>query len=429
MRVLYLVPPAETPEHITRFSFLDEEIEGLTARGIEAFVPSTLLRRSERRGPAAMLPLHVPRTPGELALASRFVARNVAVAPAAWWMHPRQYLYAARVERQLARMVRQHRIDLIHGHFGGYVGAGGLLASQDTGCPLVVSFRGMDLLLDESLDYGMRMDPFFDRGLRALLSQIDAGTFATEFMRSQALRLGAPTERMVTLPKGVNLSQFQVAEDRIALRASLGITSPMILTVAGLIPRKGVDTIFYALAALRRTHDFCFVICGDGPERGELEQLSADLGLRERTHFVGQVGRAEVPRYFAACDMFVLASRLEAAGNVLLEAAASGRPVVCTDAGGPAEYVRDERTGFVVPVEDVAAIRERVRLLLENPALMEELGRNARLIAERDHAYSRLMADYLAVYGRVLESRGRAEPAGAIDVAARRPRRKVSVRH
>ena len=82
--------------------------------------------------------------------------------------------------------------------------------------------------------------------------------------------------------------------------------------------------------------------------------------------------------YFAAADVFVHASRIEAAGYVLLEAMAAGLPVVCTDAGGPAEYVANDVAGFVVPVADPAAMAERVLLLLRNTELRERLGRQAR---------------------------------------------------
>ena len=98
----------------------------------------------------------------------------------------------------------------------------------------------------------------------------------------------------------------------------------MILTVAGLIRRKGVHHLLEAAARLRPTHDFSVVICGEGVEHERLQQLSDTLGLGDRTYFRGRVDRQAISQYFAACDVFVLASTLEAAGNVLLEAMARG---------------------------------------------------------------------------------------------------------
>jgi glycosyltransferase involved in cell wall biosynthesis len=410
MRVLYLVPPGEEPGQIARYSFLDEEIEGLVAAGVEAYVPSISLHEPASRDGVHMLPLRVGRKASDLLRAITFMARHAAAMPLASLLNTRRMLYAIRIERSIAALVREHHVDLIHSHFGGVMGFGGTLASRATGTPLVVSFRGMDLLMDRDLDYGLRRDRFYDRGLRTLLRQMEVATFASDFMRDAAIRLDATPEKTVVLPKGVDLSRFHMAEDREALRAGLGIDTPMILTVAGLIPRKGIDIILQALALLRDSHDFTFVVCGEGPEEEELRGLAGELGLGDRTRFVGRVDRSRVMRFFAACDVFVLASRLEAAGNVLLEAMASGRPVICTDSGGPPEYVRHGETGLVVPVDDPAALADGVRILLEDGDLRERYGREGRSLMEREHPYDRLMAGYLDVYRRATGSGAAVSP-------------------
>ena len=135
------------------------------------------------------------------------------------------------------------------------------------------------------------------------------------------------------------------------------------------------------------------VICGEGVERERLQGLSESLGLGDRTCFRGRVDRQAISQYFAACDVFVLASTLEAAGNVLLEAMAAARPVVCTASGGPAEYVRDGETGFVVPVADVAALAARLRLLLDDPALADRLGEQGHRLAQDGYGFDRMTGD------------------------------------
>ena len=112
--------------------------------------------------------------------------------------------------------------------------------------------------------------------------------------------------------------------------------------------------------------------------------------------------RDAIPDYFAACDVFVLASTLEAAGNVLLEAMASARPVVCMDSGGPPEYVEDGKTGFVVPVADVKALAYRIRLLLDDPVLADELGRHGRAIAHSRLDSQRMTLDVVRIYNEVI---------------------------
>ncbi|MEJ7711477.1 MAG: glycosyltransferase [Pyrinomonadaceae bacterium] len=127
----------------------------------------------------------------------------------------------------------------------------GLMARAETKRPLIASFRGNDLLLDRSINYGARLDPFFDRAIRRLCRHADMTLFFSEFMRQQALRFKAQAETARVIKKGVDLDHFRVADDKVALRAKLGLKQRlMILTVAGLIPRKGINFIMEGLARL-----------------------------------------------------------------------------------------------------------------------------------------------------------------------------------
>ena len=119
--------------------------------------------------------------------------------------------------------------------------------------------------------------------------------------------------------------------------------------------------------------------------------------------------------------MFVLASTIEAAGNVLLEAMAAARPVVCTASGGPAEYVRDGETGFVVPVGDVPALAARLRLLLDDPALANRFGEQGLRLAQDGYRFDRMTGDIVQLYQDLLaERRGHARPTGATATAPSR---------
>jgi glycosyltransferase involved in cell wall biosynthesis len=232
-----------------------------------------------------------------------------------------------------------------------------------------------------------------------LLGVADRTVYFSNYMRERAIALGARPGSARLIRKGVDVTRFNVAADRVALRRELGLaTRPMILTVAGLIPRKGVHCILRALSRLADVVDFSFVICGDGPERGRLEQLTAQLGLTHRVVFKGYVDRKTIPKYFAACDVFVLASIVEAAGNVLFEAMSAGRPVVCTDSGGPQEYIRDGETGYVVPVGDVGAFASRIHQLLADPGLQDRLGSEARRVTTGEFEYARMVTDLIEVY-------------------------------
>lgn len=399
IKVLFLVPPHKTPGRVAAYSFLEEEVHALAKAGVEVYLISPNAEQDHTDGR-----VHLKALPSGASFAERrrtlaFLAAHARLIPGANLLDFRECYHAARLERFAADVVRREDIDVIHSHFGWPSGCGGLLAGAATKTPVIASFRGNDLLLDPSINYGARREPFYDRAVRRLLRDAQITLLFSEFMRGEAVRLGAPAAATRVVKKGVDLGHFRVAADKAALRAQLGLTErPLILTVAGLIPRKGINHVLEALARLKSAHDFSFVVCGEGPERERLETLSKQLGLEERTKFVGKVERRLIPDFFAACDVFVLASLVEAAGNVLLEAMASGCPVICTDSGGPPEYVRDQDTGFVVPVSDPGALAEKIKTLLAQPALGETMGARGREFAAQQYPYARMVEDLRQAY-------------------------------
>lgn len=139
---------------------------------------------------------------------------------------------------------------------------------------------------------------------------------------------------------------------------------PQLLTVSRLSePRKNVDRVLHALAALKDRFEFEYTVAGEGVLRSELERLAGNLGLGERVHFVGRVGDAALRELYASADLFILAASItpgshEGFGIVYLEAAASGVPSMAARLAGAAEAVAEGRSGFFVDTPDVASIRD-----------------------------------------------------------------------
>jgi glycosyltransferase involved in cell wall biosynthesis len=168
-----------------------------------------------------------------------------------------------------------------------------------------------------------------------------------------------------------------------------------ILTVAGLKPIKGVDVALEAAAKLSDL-DFEWNIVGDGPELARLRRQAADLQLLDRVKFVGF--RSNPQSFYAAADLYVLPSRSEGAGIVLLEALSAGLPIVATRCGSLAEHIVDDSVGQLVRNSDGDALAGAIRSLLSDPERRRRLGEAARdrareyeptIIAER---YDRLLA-------------------------------------
>src|SRR5262249_1055704 len=156
---------------------------------------------------------------------------------------------------------------------------------------------------------------------------------------------------------------------------------PLLVTIASLIPRKGLDVLFHALRPLfSKCSEWHLVIVGGGPSLAELQGLAQQLQLESRIHFLGIANNAlEV---LADCNVFVLPSRNEALPVSILEAMASSLPVVATDVGCVRDVVIHGHTGLVVPPEDATALCSALRTVLSNQQLARDFGARGRERAE-----------------------------------------------
>lgn len=178
---------------------------------------------------------------------------------------------------------------------------------------------------------------------------------------------GFPVAKVVTINNPLPPMQQANAADQ-PWRAELDAmgNGPVIGTAGRLIGVKDHVTLLRAFARLSARRQARLVIFGEGPLRGELEELAAGLGIGRQVLFPGYIN--DPAACYAALDLFVLTSTTEGFGNVLVEAMASGVPVVSTDAPhGPREIMQDGALGPLVPVGDDAALAEAMDRLLDKP--------------------------------------------------------------
>jgi len=146
------------------------------------------------------------------------------------------------------------------------------------------------------------------------------------------------------------------------------------------------------------------ILVGDGPERSALENLIAELGIEGSVWMAGD--RDDIPELLACLDVFVLPSLGEGISNTVLEAMASGLPVVATRVGGNPELVEDGVTGLLVPVGDVTALANALLTLVEDPAQCEQMAHAAVRRVQRDFDWEATVAAYLEVYDVLLGTTG-----------------------
>jgi glycosyltransferase involved in cell wall biosynthesis len=168
---------------------------------------------------------------------------------------------------------------------------------------------------------------------------------------------------------------------------------PVVGSVGRIAEQKGYDLLVRALPALPGA---TLVLVGEGPARGDLERLAAELGVRERLHITGWTPN---PRsHLATFDVFALPSRWEGLPLGILEAMHAGLPVVACDVGSVAEAVHDGETGFVVAPDDLDTLRERLRTLLADPQLARRLGERGRALAAERFTDTAMARRYETLY-------------------------------
>ncbi len=176
---------------------------------------------------------------------------------------------------------------------------------------------------------------------------------------------GTTAERVVTLHNHASLEQSP-AVDRAAFDTPAA--APLILALARLHWKKGLDTLLHALVALPEAYAW---IAGDGPLESELKALAEKLGVAPRVRWLGW--RTDRAALLAACDVVAFPSRYEPFGNVTIEAWAAGRPIVVADAVGPAATVTAGKDALLVPKDDAPALAAALQSVLSNPALSQTL--------------------------------------------------------
>lgn len=172
---------------------------------------------------------------------------------------------------------------------------------------------------------------------------------------------------------------------------------PVFLSNRNLEPLYNVGCVLRAFALIQRRHgDARLTVAGDGSQRAALERLARELNLKN-VEFVGRVPPERMPGLYEAADIYLNAPDIDNMPGSVIEAFASGTPVVTTDAGGIPYIVADGETGFVVPRGDAEALAERACLLLADDALAQTLIERARRECEK-YSWESVRGEWLALY-------------------------------
>lgn len=301
----------------------------------------------------------------------------------------------------LARLIREVKPDVVHSRNWGALEA--VFAGRWVGaCPVIHS------------EHGFEVDPATEPRRRNLFRRFAFEMADQVFSVSEQLRdllargTGFPARRIEVIHNGVDMTHFrQDRAARSACRRELGIAEDefCIGCVGRLNHIKDYPTMLRAAEILSRSRNsWRLLIAGAGTELPHLEEfVRANPGLRERVRFLGPCDR--VPEFLNAIDVYVLPSISEGISNSLLEAMATGVPVMASDVGGNPEVVVDGTSGILFPVGDFRQLTDRLLFLSNQGALRSQLAENARRRIEEEFSVDLMIRRYEEMYAGVTRDR------------------------
>jgi len=256
--------------------------------------------------------------------------------------------------------------------------------------PYVISLRGGDVPGFRPYDfrvYHKLVSPF----LRRIWKHAAAVVANSEGLRRLANAFD-PRFDIPIIPNGVELESYKVAERN--------WSQSRLLSVGRIVHQKGLDLAMRALGGLKELN-WEWRIAGDGPQMHMLESLARELGIGERVIFLGWQSREQLMECYKQANVFLFPSRHEGMPNALLEAMASGLPVIASCIAGNEELVIDHETGYLVPSEDIEALHIALKKILSDSALRERMGTASRQYAAANYSWESTAQQYAILLEKV----------------------------
>lgn len=315
-------------------------VAGVIARSHEVRVVGPTPFWTRTRRPAELLSIPRETTAGLDATFPTYWS-----VPRCAWMHGRASYRSLRPE--VRRLYREFPFDAIFAAWAYPDAVAAARFARDYNSPLVVKVLGSDVNVGSN-------DPRICEQIREALCRASNVIAVSSALRDRLVSIGVPANRVIVVRNGVDGNRFTI-RDRAEARARLGLPDdmPTICYVGNLEAIKGVDVLVEAMGRLsvHGNPGARLVMVGGGSLEGALRRRVAALGLQMRVTFAGKQPHDKIPDWIAAGDALCLPSRNEGCPNVILEALASGRPVVATHVGGIPELIGCD-TGVLVPSED-----------------------------------------------------------------------------
>lgn len=291
------------------------------------------------------------------------------------------------------KLTKENRFDLTHSFFSVPCGALSYGLKLRRKLPYIVSLRGADVP-----GYSERF-----KGLYGILCPImkkiwksaDFVIANSQGLKELALR-SKPEKVIGVIPNGVDVDQFHPAEKHEKAEKF------EILCVSRITPRKGIRYLIKALEKFIAEHPYVHLtIIGEGNEKASLENLVRSLGMKHNVLFKGLIPHDKLPEEYHKADVFVLPSLNEGMSNTMLEALASGLPIIATQTGGSDELVRNGVNGLIVKMQDSDDLAQKLLMVIDQDQLRANMGRLSRELA-LTLSWESVAKQYLQLYTEVI---------------------------
>ncbi|RFC32983.1 MAG: phosphatidylinositol alpha-1,6-mannosyltransferase [Candidatus Nitrotoga sp. MKT] len=302
------------------------------------------------------------------------------------WLRPESLGMYANLLIKSLWLALTHRFTAIHAGRALPEGITAWLVARLTLHPVVIYAHG------EELTTWGRGGKY--KAMRFALRHADQVIANSEFTRDTLIKMDVKPANITLIYPGVDVTRFRPDLECKDLRQLAGVTDTgkLILSVGRLSRRKGFDQVIQALPALIHAGlDIQYVLIGIGEDYDYLLNLALKHGVSERVHLLGHVSIDDLPRWYNACDVFIMPNReingdTEGFGMVFIEAAACGKPAIAGQTGGTGAAVVDGVTGFRVDGTDAAAIATALQRVLEDKQYAQQIGNRAlaRAISQFD---------------------------------------------
>jgi glycosyltransferase involved in cell wall biosynthesis len=306
--------------------------------------------------------------------------------------------FSTSISPGMVSRIRRSSDHLVHIHLPNPAAVMAYLASGHRR-PMVVTYHS-DTVKQKVL--GRMFEPLLNAALRRSAAII--ATSPNYLATSPVLQ--AFRDRCHVIPYGIDTTQFEQCDADAVRRVRAQYGERLVISVGRLVYYKGFDVLIRAMASVRGK----LVIVGNGPLRGELQSLAAQLGVTDKVVFAGEINNTDVMPYYHAADLFALASvaRSEAFGIVQIEAMAAGLPVVNTSLDSGVPFVSlDGQTGLTVPPGSPTALAAAINRLLDDNGLRHSLGQAGVQRARQEFSLDTMLRRTLQLYQTVRVDSGR----------------------